>query len=187
MTQAQITKITPADTVFRGLEMIHQAYSLLPDPARIALWGRLLSKTPEKDFRLAVSKILMNKPTLPGGKNGNVAALILDTIREMTTLSSEEAWGEVTKNISRVGYYGTPEWSSDAIKKAVDALGWKEICLTLTKDHGVLRAHFFRIYDSVLGREVTDMVGSFSVEPRMQALLSGIKTTPPQLKRGDPK
>jgi hypothetical protein len=64
---------------------------------------------------------------------------------------SGEAWGEVVREIKRVGSYGTPQFSHDAIKKAVDAVGWKNICLST--DPGVERAHFMRIYEQLRARE----------------------------------
>ena len=95
----------------------------------------------------------------------------------------EEAWGEVIRNVGSVGSYGSPSWSSEALRKAVDALGWKTICLTPDKDVGTLRAHFFRIYNSQMQRECVDKVSEFRVSPEVMSLLSGIGKPP----TSDPK
>ena len=79
--------------------MIMTAYHLKPDVKELALWLAILNDMPEKDFALAVMRIICNKPALPGHKDVNVAALIRENVKEMNTLSAEEAWAEVTRNI----------------------------------------------------------------------------------------
>jgi hypothetical protein len=68
--------------------------------------------------------------------------------------STEEAWLEVMDNIRSVGSYGSPTFSNPLIGKAVNAIGWRELCLS---DNPIAdRAHFFKIYESYRNREVED-------------------------------
>ena len=158
-----------------GIGMIIEAYNLRPTTEKIAFWLMLLNDVPENDFSQAVTRIVRYLPTLPGPADQvNVAALILQHVKEATTLTAEEAWGEVIRNVGSVGSYGSPPWSSEALRKAVDALGWKTICLTPDKDVGTLRAHFFRIYNSQMQRECVDKVSEFRVSPEVMSRLSGI-------------
>ncbi len=60
------------------------------------------------------------------------------------------AWGEVRKAISRWGYNRVPTWASPAVAHAVEALGWREICMTLVNDVPTLRAQFERYYRAYL-------------------------------------
>lgn len=63
----------------------------------------------------------------------------------------EEALREVYEQISRCGYYRTPEWSSPAIGGVIEALGgWEAVC---TDDNPeAFRAHFLRLYGTVQAR-----------------------------------
>lgn len=61
-----------------------------------------------------------------------------------------EAWEEVRKQIAKVGSYGVPVFSHPAVERAVEALGWREICMTLEEDAPTLRAQFERYLKSNL-------------------------------------
>lgn len=63
----------------------------------------------------------------------------------------DEAWTEVRRAVSRVGWHAGPptDWSHPAVRAAATAIGWTELC------HGeemVVRAHFFRLYPTVQTR-----------------------------------
>jgi hypothetical protein len=55
-----------------------------------------------------------------------------------------EAWGEVYRAIGRCGRDREPQWSTPAVKAAVDAIGWRAICDSNTDDVNTLRAQFER-------------------------------------------
>lgn len=95
--------------------------------------------------------------------------------------SPAEAWGEVMREVRRVGSWGTPEFSTPLIADTVDGLGgWAALCAS---DNNVAdRAHFLKIYGSLLERhdqdaamlpEIRDLVAQMSA--RMEA---------PQLEEG---
>jgi hypothetical protein len=181
-------KTLPHNVFMTGIGMIIEAYNLRPTTEKIAFWLMLLNDVPEKDFSLAVTKIVRSLPMLPGPADQvNIAALILQNVKEITTISAEEDWAEVTRNLIDMGSYGYPKWSSDVLKKTVDTLGWKNICLTPDKDMGMLRAHFFRIYNSQMQRECVDKVSEFRINPETKKLLSGIgkPMESKKLKEGD--
>ena len=58
--------------------------------------------------------------------------------------------------------------------------------MTLVKDMGTLRAHFFRIYSSHIQRETIDKVQGFQVSPEIKKLLNGIgkSMAPKQIPKG---
>jgi hypothetical protein len=167
--------------------MIIEAYGMNPGKPKLAIWLMTLDGVSELDFTRAVTKIVATLPTLPGpADHVNIGALIKQHIKEATTITAEEAWAEVTRNIGLVGSYGNPSWSSEPLGKTIKALGWKEICLTPNKDMGTLRAHFFRIYNAQLQREYVDKVSEFRISPETAKLLSGIgkPIIPKKLKGG---
>ena len=71
---------------------------------------------------------------------------------ERHRLSGEEAWGEVKRAMSSVGFYRTPEFSEPAIESAVAAVGgWKNLCLS---EQAVAdRARFIAAYGTISKRE----------------------------------
>ncbi len=70
--------------------------------------------------------------------------------------TSAEAWGKILRQVSSVGSYGTPEFSSPKIKQAVECVGWRDICMS--ENIGVERAHFMRAYDGIIGRDTFNAV-----------------------------
>ena len=61
--------------------------------------------------------------------------------------SAERAWTEVCRQISLVGYSGTPEFSHNQVAVTVTAMGgWRSLCLSenIVAD----RAHFLKIYQA---------------------------------------
>ena len=71
-------------------------------------------------------------------------------------LSGEEAWGEVRRAMSSVGFYATPEFTEPAIERAVAAAGgWKYLC---SSEQAVAdRARFIAAFDTISKRERADV------------------------------
>ena len=68
--------------------------------------------------------------------------------------SAEQAWSEVEQAFHSFGSYNSPVFSSPVIAQAVQAMGWRNLCLS---DNPVAdRAHFFKIYESYRVREIED-------------------------------
>jgi hypothetical protein len=67
-----------------------------------------------------------------------------------------EAWGIVLKAIGKYGFYRTPEFNDPIITKAVECIGWKNLCCTEMDNQGVDRAHFSRVYEGLLRQAEND-------------------------------
>ncbi|MFZ5896424.1 MAG: hypothetical protein ACOY0T_35550 [Myxococcota bacterium] len=57
-----------------------------------------------------------------------------------------EAWGDVGREIRRVGAYGEPNFADGHTAHAVDVLGWRNLCLG-SGGEAADRARFIEIYD----------------------------------------
>lgn len=79
----------------------------------------------------------------------SAAQIRKEVMRQMGVMSSSsaEAWSEVMNQVREIGRYGRPKFSSQAVTDTVLALGWREICDS--ENQGVLRAHFFKMYDKM--------------------------------------
>lgn len=65
------------------------------------------------------------------------------------------AWAEVMGEIRRVGSYGTPNFSSQRIHKAVDGIGgWRELCMSENTISD--RARFVEAYNTYQTRDKED-------------------------------
>jgi hypothetical protein len=63
----------------------------------------------------------------------------------------QQAWGLVQAEIERVGHAGTPKFEFLAIAQAVEALGWRALCVS---DNPIAeRAHFVQVYQAILERQ----------------------------------
>lgn len=115
----------------------------------VGVWQAVLADAPPKPvLAAAVSWIRGNKPHPPSP--GQLMAEL-----EVDDETAEEAWGNVRKEIQRVGYTGTPELTPLA-RRAIEAVGgpWETMCRTLLAGELVaLRARFIEAYRNLGERE----------------------------------
>lgn len=114
----------------------------------IAVYDRLLSDIPPSELQTVVDQCVATCKFLP------TVAEIRDKWNSLTAAlgqpSAAEAWGEVLKEIRRVGWIGAPEFANPAIAQVVKMMGWRELC---SSENVVAdRAHFMRMYDQVIER-----------------------------------
>lgn len=78
------------------------------------------------------------------------------------------AWGEVWKAISKYGMNRTPIFSSPEISAAVDAIGWRQICLD--ENVTATRANFREAYRAIRdGRKQAEQLGPHAPQLPRQA------------------
>lgn len=68
--------------------------------------------------------------------------------------TAADAWGIVTEAISKRGIYNPPQFRHDLINRAVENIGWRTLCSS--ENQVADRAHFIKIYESLLAREIED-------------------------------
>lgn len=69
----------------------------------------------------------------------------------LTLPLAAEAWGEVVRQISRVGRDGQPQFSHPLIERAVKALDWRELCNS--ENQVADRARFIQAYEQMVQRQ----------------------------------
>ncbi len=75
-------------------------------------------------------------------------AIIRKKVAEILGVLAPSATDALTEIIGQVKIAGRdhlPTFSHPAIKKVVDAIGWREVCMSSNQE--ALRAHIFRLYD----------------------------------------
>lgn len=115
-------------------------------PERVQIWAEMLRDLDAPTTRAAAIAWIGTQKWAP----------VIAEIRELATgggkePSAGEAWEEVCRQISMIGSWGWPTWSSGAIGEAVNALGgWLAICVS---ENAIAdRAHFLRLYDQIAER-----------------------------------
>ena len=118
------------------------------------VWWELLNDIDDKKFLIAVKDVCSTTKELYPGTN--LIAIIREIALSGMYLLSGEAWEEVLKEVSRVGYVGIPKFKDAITEKAVNCIGWKTICAS--EMIGVERSHFTKIYEQLLDRDKSEEV-----------------------------
>lgn len=113
-------------------------------------WYALLGDLDPKQAMLALQRVLMVQqiPALPTpGAIRQEAANVADPDLPIAAL----AWGEVVQQIRHVGHWGRPSFTHPMIARAVEIMGWREMCASEEPD--VVRGQFLKIYGALADRE----------------------------------
>ena len=111
-------------------------------------WVFLQDLTDEQFLKAVFDIVCHEKELYPGT---NIISLIRSKAITDKRLLPGEAWGEVRREVKRVGYMGKPKFSGALVQKAVDCMGWVNICSS--ENSSVERAHFLKIYETLINRE----------------------------------
>jgi len=69
------------------------------------------------------------------------------------TLSAEEAWGILVRDVRRLGFDREPVYPDWRMEGAKNSIGWGTVCDMTEDTKAATRAHFMRIYQSYENRE----------------------------------
>lgn len=133
--------------VFKAMYPTHP----VPNPeAMVTAYQMALDDLPAEAVTVAAREWMRTGVFFP--KPAELRSIIAE--RGLSLPSPEEAWSEVMSQIRAVGSYGNPSWSCLAVRQAVDALGWRNICAS--EEIGIERAHFYRTYQAYRERTLRD-------------------------------
>lgn len=152
MNQSQAKPIQK--TITEVLAVLVSAYpNVKLAPATVSVYERILSEIPVEALEAATLQHIASSRFFPTVAELREAALEL-AAPSFQHLTPEEAWGVVRLAFGKFGQYRTPKFDDPLILKAVNQLGWVELCQS---DNQVAdRAHFMKIYQSLLEREQED-------------------------------
>lgn len=130
-------------------------------PATMQVYSQMLSDLDYKQVQAAVIKHIATNSFFPSIAEIRQAVLDVGVDR---LPSPSEAWLEVQKQIRDVGSYRTPNFSNSLIEKTVSAMGgWVDLCRS-EEPVGVERAHFLRIYEALMNREIEQLKSGSLIE-----------------------
>lgn len=121
--------------------------------ATIKLYVRMLSDIPLEVLEVSVQQCIAESEFLPTiAKLRDKAFAIQSNIAQMPT--AFEAWAIVAKEFERTGFYHEPKFENPIIAKAVQCIGWRDLCCS--ENQVADRAHFARVYESLMKRAIED-------------------------------
>jgi hypothetical protein len=119
------------------------------DPRPIVeAWSLMLAELDPLLAKAAIVKVCRESQFFPSVAQIVSAAAQLDP-RKMPLPTAAEAWEQVTGLIQDYGPYRAPTYSCDTVKRAVRAIGWRQLCMGENPEAD--RAHFLRLYESMRG------------------------------------
>ena len=119
------------------------------DPRPIVeAWSLMLADLDPQLAKAAIVKVCRESQFFPSVAQITAAAAGLDPRSEQLPTAAE-AWEQVTGLIQDFGPYRAPVYSCDTVKRAVKAIGWRQLCLSENPEAD--RAHFLRLYESMRG------------------------------------
>lgn len=140
------------ETLQKGMILLTATF---PDKhMEASIFWELLHDLDDMQFLLAIKDICSSTEDIYPGTN--IVAKIRKSALSTKKLLSGESWEQVLKQVSSVGSYGNPDFDDVLTAKAVACIGWKTICQS--ELISVERAHFIKIYDQLLSRDVKEEV-----------------------------
>ena len=117
------------------------------EPETVIMYDDLLSDIPDVLLQDAVKQAISRSEFLPTVAKLRETARNLAQPKRMTWV---EAWDNVQQQMRKVGYIGTPTFSSDITAQVVKSMGWRQLCGSDNPD--IVRAHFRDMYTALANR-----------------------------------
>lgn len=119
--------------------------------ASINAYVVMLKDIPVEVLKAAVEQSIAESEFLPTiAKLRDKAFVLSSSVSQMP--SAFEAWGIVLKEMQQRGFYRSPQFENSIIAKAVEAIGWRALCVS--ENQVADRAHFVKVYESLVLREI---------------------------------
>jgi len=163
--------------VLKVLKLLGEAYPTFQlSRASIEVYVGLLTDLPAALLEQAALEHISRSAFFPTIAELRGAAFdLLEAVHP--SLSAHEAWLVVQDEIQRTGHAGQPEFADPLLIRAVDALGWRQLCLS---DNPIAdRAHFVQIYQALIERQKQEQRRPLDVR-RFIALQAGSPTVLPE-------
>lgn len=149
--------------------------NLKPDEVTYEVWFDLLGDLERSPVLAVVKEMAMEGRAFAPGA-GDIRARLFRHINAEPEI--DEAWGQLQDAIRRTGYYGQPEFESEALTEWVRHFGWRQAC---AEDLMILRAHFYKTYGTTKGRAERDA----AMPPSVAEVLKGVGKRAPELSEAE--
>ncbi len=144
--------MTPSETSDLMAQLMRMYPREQVEPSRLRMYCELLADLEIETAMAALRRVVAKSEWFPSvaAIRGECAIAALDAYPE-----PELAWGEVLSEIRRVGMNREPAFANPHTAAAVDAMGWRDLCLSSEGDVAV-RAQFREAYRASRDRAMND-------------------------------
>lgn len=115
------------------------------------VYYQILKDLPSDALETASHHLMASNTFFPSISEWRKAAIDLITPQVPTEY---EAWQEVMDQLRLIGSYGIPRFSHPLIQRAVETMGWRQLCGSEHSDYD--RAHFYKAYSALRDRAIDD-------------------------------
>lgn len=117
----------------------------------VKAWALLLADLDASDVKAALLRFLGSSKWLPSP--AELRGIVAES-KHGRRRPGADAWGDVLRAVSQFGSYRSPTFADPLVARAVDALGWRELCLS---ENAVSdRARFVELYDRLASAAAED-------------------------------
>lgn len=139
------------------------------------VYYQILKDLPTEVLEKASHHIMATNTFFPSISEWRSAAVDIQ-INKAGIPSEYEAWEEVVTQLRLIGSYGTPSFTHPLIQRAVETMGWRQLCGSEHLDYD--RAHFYKAYSCLLSRATEEArmlpeIRQISGTKSLSKLLSG--------------
>ena len=151
-------------------QMKHQN-STPPTEDQIIGFLLFLEDVPFETFKKAARWLVDNRTWYP------TVAEFREAIREVDENRAPlpgEAWGEVLRAVHTLGHWHAPTFSHPVILSAVEAMGWRALCMSDEADASYYMNRFMQIYQQLLTRHENDTRQALTADSNAFGMLAGL-------------
>ncbi len=145
-----------------------------PSEDKVLLWHEMMQDVDYQVAQAALKVLIARKTFPPSIAEFRQEVLAISTPAE-DQITPAEAWGMVVHAIREYGSYREREALESlppAVRKTVEYIGWREICLSEEPD--VIRAQFMRMFQQVSERRQKEAVLPATLREQIAALAAGM-------------
>jgi len=162
------------------------------DAAVLDIYVEDLADLPTEQVAQAIRELRKSVVFFPA--IGEIRNRVVQIIAGAILVDPEACWSEVLREIKRVGTAGTVtyfmdgemrtitrQFSSPMIERAVQQIGWSEICGAQVEKMGTIRAQFREAIKAIQRREIDAIVSGRATDNATLTKLAGGDTNEPHL------
>ncbi len=149
------------------------------------VWQKRLSDLPAELLEMACANHIERSQWLPSIAEIRASAVSLMRQASPADQDWNDAYAELQRQILRIGYTGTPEWTNPALAQTVKTMGgWWSVCQNEDPD-GVFRAQFRDTYNVVIARMEQKVQQSSTVRKFIDGMSADTLTALPEPRAAD--
>ncbi len=164
-------------SIKRSITALFAAYGQAHDGKRIAVYTKMLENCPVEVLNKAINKLILEQKFLP--TVSEIVQAIQSLFGEATGIrikTWDEAWEELQARRLECSVYRKPVFSTPEIEATAKSFGWRDFCMALEDDRGMVHAQMKKIYESICFRTREKAINGYVLTKEFPIMLGGNST-----------